>query len=67
MINLKPYFLEGKFCLYKNDCMKVMRGMPENSVGMIFADPPYFLSNNGFTVHAGKRVSVNKGKWDTIK
>ncbi len=31
---------------------------------MIFADPPYNLSNDGFTVHAGKRVSVNKGAWD---
>jgi site-specific DNA-methyltransferase (adenine-specific) len=31
---------------------------------MIFADPPYNLSNGGFTVHAGRRVSVNKGEWD---
>ncbi len=31
---------------------------------MIFADPPYFLSNDGITCHAGKMVSVNKGKWD---
>jgi len=31
---------------------------------MIFADPPYLLSNGGFTVHAGKMVSVNKGEWD---
>ncbi|MCL1967959.1 MAG: site-specific DNA-methyltransferase [Bacteroidetes bacterium] len=31
---------------------------------MIFADPPYNLSNNGITCHAGKMVSVNKGKWD---
>ena len=31
---------------------------------MIFADPPYNLSNNGFSLHAGKRVSVNKGVWD---
>ncbi|MFA5413528.1 MAG: site-specific DNA-methyltransferase [Patescibacteria group bacterium] len=31
---------------------------------MIFADPPYLLSNGGFTVHAGRRVSVNKGEWD---
>ncbi|KKT35728.1 MAG: methylase N-4/N-6 domain protein, partial [Parcubacteria group bacterium GW2011_GWA2_44_12] len=29
-----------------------------------FADPPYLLSNGGFTVHAGRRVSVNKGEWD---
>jgi site-specific DNA-methyltransferase (adenine-specific) len=31
---------------------------------MIFVDPPYNLSNGGFSVHAGKRVSVNKGDWD---
>ena len=31
---------------------------------MIFADPPYNLSNGGFTVHAGRMVSVNKGEWD---
>ena len=30
---------------------------------MIFADPPYNLSNGGFTVHAGRMVSVNKGDW----
>jgi len=39
----------------------------ENSVDMIFADPPYFLSNGGITCHAGKMVSVNKGKWDKSK
>lgn len=31
---------------------------------LVFADPPYFLSNNGITCHAGKMVSVNKGEWD---
>lgn len=31
---------------------------------MIFADPPYFLSNDGISVQAGKIVSVNKGEWD---
>jgi site-specific DNA-methyltransferase (adenine-specific) len=31
---------------------------------MVFADPPYFLSGGGSTCKAGKRVSVNKGKWD---
>ena len=31
---------------------------------MIFADPPYFLSNNGLSIQSGKIVSVNKGKWD---
>jgi site-specific DNA-methyltransferase (adenine-specific) len=34
---------------------------------MIFADPPYFLSNGGITCHAGKMVKVNKGQWDESK
>ena len=41
--------------------------LPEGSVDMIFADPPYNLSNGGFTVHAGKMVSVDKGDWDKSK
>jgi site-specific DNA-methyltransferase (adenine-specific) len=32
----------------------------------VFIDPPYFLSNNGFTVSGGKAVSVNKGSWDHV-
>lgn len=31
---------------------------------LIFADPPYFLSNGGTTCRGGKRVSVDKGDWD---
>ena len=34
---------------------------------MIFADPPYFLSNGGISVHAGRVVCVNKGCWDVSK
>jgi site-specific DNA-methyltransferase (adenine-specific) len=45
----------------------VLNQFPENHFDMIFADPPYMLSNGGFTVHAGKMVSVNKGKWDESK
>jgi site-specific DNA-methyltransferase (adenine-specific) len=36
----------------------------EHKFDMIFADPPYFLSNNGHSIQSGKIVSVNKGKWD---
>ena len=31
---------------------------------MVFADPPYFLSNDGLSIQSGQIVSVNKGKWD---
>lgn len=60
----KPYFSEDNFVLYHEDSLKIIDQLPENSIDMIFADPPYNLSNGGFTVHAGKRASVNKGKWD---
>ena len=44
--------------------MEVMAQLPEQSVDLIFADPPYFLSNDGISCQSGKMVSVNKGKWD---
>jgi site-specific DNA-methyltransferase (adenine-specific) len=63
-ITLRPYFQKADFTLYNGDSIELLNNMPENSVDMIFADPPYNLSNGGFTVHAGRMVSVNKGEWD---
>ena len=34
---------------------------------MIFADPPYFLSNGGISLQSGKVVCVDKGEWDKAK
>ena len=59
-----PYYEKQNFTLYRANCLEVLAALPENSVDMIFADPPYMLSNGGFTVHAGRQVSVNKGTWD---
>jgi site-specific DNA-methyltransferase (adenine-specific) len=65
----KPYFEDTKrnIALFKANCFDILPNLPENSIDMIFADPPYFLSNGGITCHAGKMVSVNKGKWDESK
>jgi len=63
-IKNKPYFVKESFVLYKNDCFKILEQLPENSIDMIFADPPYFLSNGSFTCQNGKMVSVKKGDWD---
>lgn len=63
----KPYYSENNFVLYLADCLQILNQLPDNSIDMIFADPPYNLSNGGFTVHAGRRVSVNKGEWDKSK
>lgn len=61
------YYKKPNFILYNDNALEVLGRMRENSVDMIFADPPYNLSNGGFTVHAGRRVSVNKGSWDKSK
>ena len=61
---MKPYFSNNDFSLYKGDCVKVMKCIPP--VDMVFADPPYFLSNDGLSIQSGKIVSVNKGTWDKL-
>ena len=66
-IEAKPYFKKDNFVLYHGDSLSILAQLPENSIDMIFADPPYNLSNGGFSVHAGKMVSVNKGDWDKSK
>lgn len=53
---------EHSIRLLKGNCIEILNQARENSVDMIFADPPYFLSNGGITCHTGKMVSVNKGK-----
>jgi site-specific DNA-methyltransferase (adenine-specific) len=50
--------------LIQGDAIEELRKLEEKSFNFIFADPPYFLSNDGFTVQSGKAVSVNKGDWD---
>jgi site-specific DNA-methyltransferase (adenine-specific) len=57
--------------LYHANCIEFMDFLaekyPEGLFDMIFADPPYFLSNGGITCHAGKMVKVDKGQWDKSK
>ncbi|MFH1689139.1 MAG: site-specific DNA-methyltransferase [Candidatus Eisenbacteria bacterium] len=62
----KPYFADENngIRLYRADSLKLLEELPDESIDMIFADPPYFLSNDGITCKAGEMVSVNKGKWD---
>src|SRR6266404_855427 len=50
--------------LYQGDCLELLAQIPESTVDLVFADPPYFLSNGGITCHAGKMVSVHKCDWD---
>ncbi|MFZ0819515.1 MAG: site-specific DNA-methyltransferase [Candidatus Acidiferrales bacterium] len=63
---MSPYFEDRAhhLSLFHGDCLQILAAMPADCVDLIFADPPYFLSNGGITCHAGKMVSVNKGAWD---
>lgn len=63
-MGIKRYFDEEGFTLYLGDCNRILKSLDDNSVDMIFADPPYFLSSGGVSCHSGKQVSVNKGDWD---
>lgn len=57
--------------LYQIDCVQFMDALiekyPNGLFDMIFADPPYFLSNGGITCYSGKIAKVDKGNWDKSK
>jgi site-specific DNA-methyltransferase (adenine-specific) len=58
---------KGNFILFQGDCRSVLHELNKASIepDLIYADPPYHLSNGGISCQSGKMVSVNKGKWDT--
>jgi len=58
------YIKEKNYNLFLGDCLKELKKIDDKSVDMIFADPPYRLSNDGITCKSGKMESVNKGNWD---
>lgn len=53
--------------LISGNCIEIVKQVPKNSIDMIFADPPYLLSNDGITCKSGRMASVNKGEWDKSK
>lgn len=63
---LKSYWHNESSALYLEDTFEALEKMYPETIDMIFADPPYFLSNDGISCSGGKAVSVNKGDWDKI-
>jgi site-specific DNA-methyltransferase (adenine-specific) len=67
---LKPAFAspERGVWIFGGDCRVVLERLNSSETtglfDMAFADPPYFLSNDGITCQSGKMVNVNKGEWD---
>lgn len=55
------------FRVVTGDSLALLEELPPASVDLIFADPPYHLSNGGSTCKAGRRASVDKGAWDASR
>ncbi len=62
---ITPYYKssDSAFTILNGDCFELLPQF-NFKFDMVFADPPYFLSNDGISVQSGKIVSVNKGDWD---
>ena len=65
--NIEATSPSKRYRLYNADCLELLKTIPENTFDMIFADPPYMLSNDGISCQNGKVVTVNKGLWDKSK
>ena len=63
-----PFYYETeKAKLILGDSFDILKKVKKESIDMIFADPPYFLSSGGITCQSGKMVSVNKASWDILE
>jgi site-specific DNA-methyltransferase (adenine-specific) len=68
VVSPAPWFSadDGTFTLYHGDSLDLLTRLGGVKANLIFADPPYFLSNDGITCQSGQMVSVNKGSWDRL-
>ena len=67
MPKLRSYYkaTNNDFTLLQGNCIELIQQF-EFKFDMIFAHPPYFLSNGGISVNNGKKVCVDKGEWDLL-
>jgi len=58
---IEPYYKSSdkNFYLLQGDTMDLLPEF-DHKFDMVFADPPYFLSNNGLSIQSGKIVSECK-------
>jgi site-specific DNA-methyltransferase (adenine-specific) len=65
---ISPFYCNrtGDFILIHGDCREILPRLSNAGIApqLVFADPPYHLSNDGITCQSGQMVSVNKGDWD---
>lgn len=64
---MSSYYSGKNIQLYHGDAVETLNALPSECADLIFVDPPYFLSNGGFTCYGGKYAIVDKGEWDKSK
>jgi len=54
--------------IYQGDCIELLKKIPENSVDLIFADPPYNLQLNGELYRPNQtKVDAVNDEWDKFE
>ena len=61
---MQTYYEDERSTLILGDAFEALASPPDASFYMVFADPPYSLSNDGISNSGGRQVIVNKGEWD---
>lgn len=64
---MHPYHQSEYFTLYQGDSLSLIEQLEDNSIDVVFADPPYFLSSGRKMDIAGRHVHFEKGKWDRCR
>lgn len=64
---MNPYYQSEYFTLYQGDSLSLINELDDNSVDVVFADPPYFLSSGRKMDIAGRKVHFEKGSWDRMR
>lgn len=63
----QAYFETSGFTIYHGNSLSLLSQLENNSVDVVFADPPYFLSSGRRMDIAGRKVNFNKGEWDRCR
>ena len=66
VIMTKPYYNKDNAMLVHADTFQFLKKIKPESMDMIFADPPYFLSNGGFS-NSGGRVKETGIKFHRLR
>ena len=62
-----PYYASNDFCVYNGDSLFLIEQLNDDSIDVVFADPPYFLSSGRRMDIVGRKVYFEKGSWDRTR